>query len=93
MKAQQVLSKTQPIKLPYKVQNTKKSKNPSNSIKSLASSFGPHMFKAKPLDVSKKIKKTFHYDYKGEDDINDEIPNEDEVYIKGSSLKKTENQE
>ena len=65
----------------------------NNQIKSPISSFGPHMLGQKPFEIRKKVKKLIHYDCKENEDVNDEIPNEDEVYIKGSLLKKTDNPE
>jgi len=62
-------------------------------LKSPVSSFGPHKISEQPFEIRKRVKKLIHYDCKGNEDVNDEIPNEDEVYIKGSLLKKTDNPE
>jgi hypothetical protein len=51
--------------------------------------FGPILQKQKQLEISKKVRKMIHYDcndnakYKGMDD---DIPDEDEIYIKENLL-------
>lgn len=53
--------------------------------------FGPQLSKEKPLQACRKIKKLIHYDCKVTNENNDEVPDEDEVYIKSNLLKKEEN--
>lgn len=64
----------------------------SSGLRSPPSSFGPMLNKNKPIQISKRVKKYITYDCQenNQDDIYDEIPNEDEVYIKESLLKKIE---
>jgi len=85
MKAQ-LLGKSQLSNQIKKIVNTCQVKSPTLS-------FGPHMLGQKPFEVRSRVKKLIHYDCKDNEDVNDEVPNEDEIYIKGSLLKKTDNPE
>jgi len=61
-----------------------KKKNVSNG--SLSCAFGPQISKMLQINFSKKVKKLIHYDCEGEAD--DDIPEEDEIYIKENLLLK-----
>lgn len=68
--------------------------NPSRpSSKENRLHFGPSLGKLRQIDISKKARKMIHYDcnenanYEG---IDDDVPDEDEVYIKESLLYKRE---
>lgn len=53
------------------------------------SSFGPSLGKLKQLDVTKKVRKMIHYDCNENanlDGIDDDVPDEDEVYVKENLL-------
>jgi len=53
------------------------------------SSFGPSLGKIKQLEVSKKVRKMIHYDCNENanlEGLDDDIPDEDEVYIKENLL-------
>jgi hypothetical protein len=53
----------------------------------ISNSFGPQIGNEK-LEINKKIKKLIYYDCnnKGDDGLDDDIPDEDEVYIKENLL-------
>jgi hypothetical protein len=46
--------------------------------------FGPQINKLEQIHVSKKVKKLIHYDCEGQ--VDEEIPDEDEIYIKENLL-------
>jgi hypothetical protein len=48
-------------------------------------SFGPQI-KSKQIEMGKKIKKLIHYDCNNKDCIDEDIPGEDEVYVKENLL-------
>jgi len=53
------------------------------------SSFGPSLGKLKQLDITKKVRKMIHYDCNENanlDGIDDDVPDEDEVYVKENLL-------
>jgi hypothetical protein len=49
-------------------------------------SFGPQINKTKQIEVGKKVKKLIHYDCSNKEGIDEDIPDEDEVYIKENLL-------
>jgi hypothetical protein len=55
-------------------------KNFSNS----SNPFGPQLHKLSQIDVHKKVKKLIRYDCDG--GVDDDIPDEDEIYIKENLL-------
>ena len=46
--------------------------------------FGPQLSKFSQIEVSKKVKKLIHYDCEG--GVDDDVPDEDEIYIKENLL-------
>jgi hypothetical protein len=46
--------------------------------------FGPQLNKFSQIDVNKKVKKLIRYDCHG--GVDDDVPNEDEIYIKENLL-------
>ena len=69
--------------------STTKRANP-NSINKI--SFGPNLKESKPLQVKcSHIKKLIHYDCnnKKDDSEEDDIPDENEIYVKENLLQKT----
>ena len=50
--------------------------------------FGPQLSKQTQLEVNKKIKKLIHYDCDG--GVDEDVPDEDEIYIKENLLNKKE---
>ncbi len=56
-------------------------------IKKDCKMIGPTVQKQRPLEIGKKIKKLIHYDCKQSEDLNDEVPDENEVFVKGNLLK------
>ena len=57
-----------------------KSKSKEKKIK-----FGPQIIKQKQIQISKKVKKMIHYDCENTG-MDDDIPDEDEIYIKENLL-------
>jgi hypothetical protein len=52
-------------------------------------SFGPSLGKLKQLEITKKVRKMIHYDCNENanlDGIDDDVPDEDEVYVKENLL-------
>ena len=45
-----------------------------------------HQIKSKQLEMGKKVKKLIHYDCNNKDCIDEDVPDEDEVYIKENLL-------
>jgi hypothetical protein len=76
-----------------KLENTKEEKYPkllktlSTPISQPKMSFGPQT-KFKQLDIGKKVKKLIHYDCNEGDDMNMDVPEEDEIFIKENLLEK-----
>ncbi len=73
---------------PNNLKNKKKEISPRVRRENI-SSFGPFLGKLKQLDVTKKIRKMIHYDCNDNanlDGIDDDVPDEDEVYIKENLL-------
>ena len=72
---------------------SKQSTNPylkTNPKISTNSIFGPNLKESKPLKVKcGHIKKLIHYDSKKKDDSEDDIPDENEVYVKENLLQNT----
>lgn len=72
--------------------DVKRSKYKDNSPKPKRqniSSFGPLLGKLKQLDINKKVRKLIHYDCNENANlecIDDDIPDEDEVYVKENLL-------
>ena len=68
--------------------STTKRTNPNSKNKI---SFGPNLKESKPLQVKcSHIKKLIHYDCKKADDSEeDDIPDENEIYVKENLLHKT----
>ncbi len=70
----------------------KKNRNKETSSKPKReniNSFGPSLGKLKQLDVNKKIRKMIHYDCNENanlEGIDDDVPDEDEVYVKENLL-------
>jgi hypothetical protein len=48
--------------------------------------FGPQLFRQSQIEVSKKVKKLIHYDCEG--GVDEEVPDEDEIFIKENLLAK-----
>ncbi len=46
--------------------------------------FGPQINKLEQINFSKKVKKLIHYDCEGQ--VDDDVPDEDEIYIKENLL-------
>jgi hypothetical protein len=51
-------------------------------------SFGPQL-KPKQIEMGKRIKKLIHYDCNGKEGLDEDIPDEDEVYVKENLLQNT----
>ena len=77
------MKRPHPISKLTSKQNPKKKFNPSKNT-----SFGPNLKQSKPLQVKcGHIKKLIHYDCsKKQDDSDDDIPDENEVYVKENLL-------
>ena len=54
---------------------------------------GPQLKRARPPDIGRRIKKLIYYDCKLAEDLNDEVPDEEEVYVKENLLKKNKEDE
>ena len=75
---------TKPSNIPQLQRQFKHGPKPKSEV-----SFGPSLSKSKPLEMKGQIKKLIHYDCRvpgdnGEGD--DDIPDEDEVYVKENLL-------
>jgi hypothetical protein len=56
------------------------------SFGSSGTAFGPQLFKQIQIEVNKKVKKLIHYDCEG--GVDEDIPDEDEIFIKENLLNK-----
>lgn len=57
-------------------------------------SFGPQITKLKQIEINRKVKKLIHYDCNinnGDDGLDEDVPDEDEIYIKENLLSKKDN--
>ncbi len=59
------------------------------SISSSSSAFGPQLVKSGQIEVNKKVKKLIHYDCDG--GVDEDVPDEDEIFIKENLIKRGEN--
>ena len=76
-------------KKPIIKNNTTRRNNPNTINKNI---FGPNLKESKPLQVKcSHIKKLIHYDCnkKKDDSQEDDIPDENEIYVKENLLQKT----
>jgi hypothetical protein len=58
-----------------------------NSKLKINTAFGPQLQKIKPINSVKNVRKLIHYDCGENNKEDEEIPNEDEIYIKENLLK------
>jgi hypothetical protein len=54
------------------------------NVSSSSNPFGPQLSKNLQINVNKKVKKLIHYDCEG--GVDDDVPDEDEIYIKENLL-------
>jgi len=69
------------------------SSNTYDHLKKCSFKIGPQLKRARPPDLGRRIKKLIHYDCKQSEDLNDDVPDEEEVYIKENLLKKNKEEE
>jgi hypothetical protein len=54
------------------------------ALSSTEKPFGPQLYKQSQIEVYKKVKKLIHYDCEG--GVDEDIPDEDEIFIKENLL-------
>ena len=50
---------------------------------------GPFVKRQRPLEIQNNISKLIHYDCKQSEDLNDDVPDESEVFVKVNLLKRS----
>lgn len=63
-----------------------------NKTKPSVNPFGPQLSKCTQIEMNRKVKKLIHYDCNNNngdlDEIDDDVPEEDEIYVKENLLLK-----